>query len=161
MIPSRLNYGTVAVQLLALVLTGCGTLSPGVIALSNPKVVRGQLAQLTVDEILTLNSAVVSAVPQEPVPILTRAEAEALHAFFVANNLNSQTELQAFDELARNTPSAIPGLFDLATAFAGTPDAFNASQPTTNNIEEILETIFGGGIATNLLPPIFLGDGRF
>lgn len=142
-------------------LTGCGTFSD-VIArpVADAKVLDGRLAALSVDEILALNHAVIAALPEQPVPFLSRLMAEELHGFFQLNHLNTLADAEAFAAAAAANPASIPGLPELAAAFQGTAEEFDPGAPTVLDIEEILETVFGGGVAPTL-PQIFQGDGIF
>lgn len=112
------------------------------------KLLNGQISQLTAGEIMVLNDVVVGVLKAENPgfnpPPLTSTQAGALSTFFQANTINTVEDAQLLAQTAQADPTAIQGLPELATAFAGSDLNIDPNNIDSATIDQIFGSIFGG-----------------
>ncbi|MCG8404772.1 MAG: hypothetical protein MI923_06195 [Phycisphaerales bacterium] len=141
----KLKVCTLLTAMLAVSVTGCfgdNILSAGA------KVAGGQISSLTAGEIQilsqTVNDILASENPGfEPVE-LTETQAQALTDFFSANELNTFEDFETLSQTAQSDPDSIQGLDELAEAFADAGSDLDPDNLDPNDLDEILQSIFGG-----------------
>lgn len=108
------------------------------------KIMNEQISTLTPQEIKTLNEVAIGIINEQTgqnLPPLTDEQADAISAFFVANELNTFADFEQLADQAEADPSQIEGLAELAAAF----DNIDADDPDPDELEDLFESIFTGG----------------
>jgi len=123
----------------AVTATGCGISD---LANAAAKLANGQIGTLTGNEIRVLSEAVAATLnSQDPslgLTPLTQPQADALAAFFQANNIQTQADLNNLINHADTNPPA--GLADLAAAFDNVDPNIDQQE-----LQQIIQQAFGGG----------------
>ncbi len=123
----------------AVLVTGCGV--SDLISAAN-KLQAGQIGTLTGNEIRALSEVVAATLnSQDPtlgLTPLTQPQADALAAFFQANNIQTQQDLDNLMADAETNPPA--GLVELAAAFDNVDPNIDQQE-----LQLIIQQAFGGG----------------
>ncbi len=141
-------------RLVCFVMVGCltaGAAGCDVFALISAaaKLSSGQIGDLTADELRVLSQAgadfINSQTPGAGAQPLTQAQAQAIADFLDANNVQSEMDLQNLIMQAQTDPGSVQGLVELAQAFQGSGDSFDANSPTEEELNALFNEVFNGG----------------
>jgi hypothetical protein len=137
----------IAASICLFVVVGTGCVFESILT-AGLKIANGQLNQLSANEILLLNQAVIdflkSENPGTELTPLTPAQAQAVVTFLQANGITTPESLQGLIMDAQNG-GTINGLDELAAAFAGSENQFaDPDNPTQEELDALFGQAFGG-----------------
>ena len=109
---------------------------------SSMKVANAQMSTLTAEEYIAIYELGAAFLPPGAAgPALTDAQAAAVVAFFVANNVNTLEDLLQIIASVETAPGSIQGLDALIAAYPGA--IASPGNPTSAELEQLFAAVFG------------------